>query len=240
MTPNPLVEIETVKLRAMLEEHSALVDRWLGLDVERVERQLMLAGCRSKAPAASRTEQNLWIGLAPQRLLTPYIELRFILNRLSLDEGAVVADLGAGYARLAFVLLREFTGVKFVGYEYVGERVQEAKRVLMRVATGSIARDFSTLHADLTAPTFKLPRADAYFIYDFGSPEAINRILFLLKRRSRETSFQLVARGKTTRTLIANYHADWLTSLPVESPTKFASSSPSGVVDCAFEIYRAG
>src|SRR5258708_7833454 len=58
---------------------AALVDEWLGIDTARVEAAVL-----ADAHAAPQTpDEQHWIGLPIQTLLTPYTELRAILARLA-------------------------------------------------------------------------------------------------------------------------------------------------------------
>src|SRR4051794_33235374 len=120
--PFPLVE-ESALTYPEAQAHSAEADRWLGIETERIEALL---------PKRSPADQEHWLGLPVQALLTPYTELRRILESLKPAPGDTVIDLGAGYGRLGFVLARHFPEARFVGYECVAERAEEANRCLKR------------------------------------------------------------------------------------------------------------
>src|SRR4051812_41139061 len=102
--------------------HAEHVDTWLGLRTYEVEASLE----KRKGDA----HQQLWIGLPIVSMLTPYTELREILERLGPKAGESAVDLGAGYGRMAFVLARHYPGTDFLGYEFVTERVKESRRAL--------------------------------------------------------------------------------------------------------------
>jgi SAM-dependent methyltransferase len=202
--PIPLKDPAGITDSEMLA-HSESVDRWLGFRIPEIERALNLKGCLYKPSNHDGTLQRLWFGLAEQILLTPYIELRWILAQLQLPDRAMVVDLGAGYGRLGHVLARNYPGAKFVGYEYVGERVAEARRLFAKEKLNGC----EMIHADLSRKTFQPVEADAYFLYDFGTPEAIEKTLFDLRKISERRSFTLVARGRTCRYAIELRHP-WL------------------------------
>ncbi len=56
---------------SIAKRHSALVDAWLGLRIDEVEGRLHTV-----------EGQQLWVGLAPERMLTPYTEIRMLLELL--------------------------------------------------------------------------------------------------------------------------------------------------------------
>ncbi|MES2857343.1 MAG: hypothetical protein V4692_15845, partial [Bdellovibrionota bacterium] len=183
--------------------HSAAVDLFLGLRVNDIEAKLDRTGSRRPAPQTSGDKQNLWFGLAPQDLLTPYLEIREVLHALNPTPGEVVVDLGAAYGRMGFVIERHFQGVRFEGYEFVGERVDEGRRCLEKF--GALKSNLH--HADLTSKSFKIPKANYYFIYDFGTDSAIEAILIQLGRIALTSGpFKLIARGRRTQYAIADSH----------------------------------
>src|SRR4051812_31966969 len=84
--------------------HSESVDRWLGIQTQTIENAIQ---ARYSKQSDGWTRQ-FWIGLPVQALLTPYTEIREILERLSPKPGEKIIDLGAGYGRVGFVLFRHF------------------------------------------------------------------------------------------------------------------------------------
>lgn len=204
--PFPLVDL-TKHTQSELRAHSARVDRWLGLRTLEIEGQLAERGCRERAPSSCGESQELWLGLDVQALLTPYCEIRAILERLRPNAGDTVIDLGAAYGRMAFVIERHFPGVRFVGYEYVGERAREGRRAF----NGAGLKRSRLEHADLAAGDFQPEDAQIYFIYDYGTPKAIEKTLYDLRRRSQESPAFVVCRGRHSRYLISNRHP-WLKS----------------------------
>jgi hypothetical protein len=214
--PFPLLPLPLHSTGA-IRTHSVAVDQWLGLRIDEIEMKLNRTGSRSPAPDASSARQNLWFGLDPQDLLTPYLEIRDVLERLELQAGEVVVDLGAAYGRMGFVMARCFPGSVFVGYEFVGERVVEGRERLKFFGAGN-ARLF---HADLTSKEFQLPAAAHYFIYDFGTDSAIETVLARLYRASRRSSFKVVARGRRAQYAIDANHP-WLKRSNSQSPTSYS------------------
>lgn len=209
------------KLAAL--DHAEEADRDLGLRVEMIEATLSSKGSRAPAPVSSGDHQNLWFGLEPRDLQTPYLEIRALLESvLPVGRQLEVVDLGCAYARMAFVIERHFPLVSFQGFEYVGERVNEARRVL-EIAGAKRSR---VDHADLTSKDFRLPRADVYFVYDYGTPAAIEKTLHDLKRVSSGRPLMIVARGRVVRYAIESRHP-WLSRFEPNAPER------------AFTIYRS-
>jgi protein-L-isoaspartate O-methyltransferase len=216
---------------AEAQSHSERVDRWLGLQTSQVEEILSLRGCLARAPNATRDHQQLWIGLATQNLLTPYIEIRRILESLKMKSGETVIDLGAGYGRMGFIIGRHHPEIQFVGYEFVGERLREAKKCLARMKFTNVRME----HADLNSPSFTPASAEYYFIYDYGKPAAIEKTLHDLRRiaearRNLGQTITVVARGKTCQQSIASRHS-WLKKICTSEPN--GRSSIYRTRDCA-------
>lgn len=204
--PFPLVRYGDKSItEARVRAHSDQVDAYLGMQIEKVEKKLRIDGCRLKASIFRKETQELWIGLAAKRFLTPYTEIRTILSLLKPEQGSTIVDLGAGYGRMGFVVGRHFPKIKFIGYEYVGERVKESKRCLNRLGYPLV----KFKHADLSSMEFQPITADYYFIYDYGTTEAIKKTLVDLKRIAQEKLITVVARGRDSRDFIEEHHA-WL------------------------------
>lgn len=193
--------------------HAEKLDQALGFQVEDIEKGL-LARAQAKNPdgshqtwGASIHEGNqTWVGLSHQTLQTPYLELKQICELLGPRPGELMVDLGAGYGRLGIVLATLYPEVKFLGYEYVSERVAEGARVLKLLGC-----DHSRLlEQDLTAEGFAIPSADYYFLYDYGTLPQIRQTLKQLEKIADHQKFKIVARGKGVRSLI-QYEFPWLT-----------------------------
>jgi hypothetical protein len=98
------------------KKHAELLDQHLGLEIEKVEALIAHKEIFGK---------EAWVGLNPQSLLTPYTELRRMLDLLKLKSGDLVVDLGAGYGRMGWVIENYFSSSNFKGFEIVEERVGE-------------------------------------------------------------------------------------------------------------------
>ena len=212
--PFPLIALSGTSY-ASQKEHAAQADAWLGLSVSSIETQIF-----SQSPPSNSSSEQHWIGLDPQSLLTPYTELRALLEHIRYFKSVV--DLGAAYGRLGFVMHRHFSSAQFTGYECVSRRVNEGNRVLQAHGCERSA----LIDADIADPSFEPAAADLYFIYDFGSQSAIDKALKDLARVAEARAIQVVGRGRLSRNLIERQHP-WLSQ--VHAPEHFDH----------FSIYRS-
>lgn len=210
------------------KSHSRQADHWLKLKTHRTEKKiqsrLVVAKPRWDADeseiheAATLPSEQEWSGLAVQALLTPYWEIRSLLNLLPLQSHQRVVDLGCAYARMGHVIGAHYPEVYFTGYEIADERVQEAKRILARFNYPRV----EVLQQDLSEPNFAPIVADYYFIYDFGTPQSVQKSLNDLKEIAQTRSIQVIARGRLSRHLIFQGHA-WLCSVhPPQNHSHFS------------------
>lgn len=191
---------------------SALIDRELGFAIDDIELSLIK---RAQALAQSNDVYSLgkvlhqghqtWVGLDPQVLQTPYGELLEICQHLKLSSDSHIIDIGAGYGRLGFVLQQVSPQSKFTGYEFVKERVVEGNRVLQLHG----CQNAMLFEQDILHENFMLPHTQYYFIYDFGFPPQIRKILQQLEIIGTHHNIMVVARGKGIRSQIHHEHL-WL------------------------------
>lgn len=186
--------------------HAYELDRQLGFQCEAIEKQIV-----EKYP--SQSDQELWIGKDYQGIQTPYSELVEVIERVALSDGSTWVDLGAGYGRMGLVIAACFPKLRFRGYEFVQERVNEARRVFP---------EMQIEQADLAAAGFEMPDAEGYFLYDFGTEAAIESVLEKLKHVARRQQIVAIGRGKRSRHLIDRRHP-WLSG--VHNPEHFETYS---------------
>jgi len=169
----------------------------------------------SNEASSEQTETaQTWSHLSPQVFQTPYPELHRII--LEVDPHAKAknwVDLGAAYGRLGLLLAVYRSEANFIGIEVLSERVHEAHRIYKihdvpseGMRTGDCAQD-------------PLPRADIYFIYDFGHESDVNAALEKLREHASKQGIRVVGRGRRVRDLIEKHHP-WLGSVhrPIHSP----------------------
>lgn len=181
--PFPLLPDEAYTYKEQ-QQHSRLVDDWLGIRVEDSEKDVV--------PVDGH---EYWAGLAPERLMTPYTEIRQILHKIQLRKGETVVDLGAAYGRFGFVMNREYPESHFIGFEISSFRVSEASRVfdLQKAHRARIVQ------VDISDQSFRPPVADYYFIYDFGTRRAIEKVLGDLQLIALTRPICVVGRGRSSR-----------------------------------------
>ncbi|WP_413612979.1 SAM-dependent methyltransferase [Bdellovibrio sp. HCB-110] len=200
--PFPLLSLDSYTYKEA-QDHAILVDEWLGLQIQNCEGKV-----RARSASDTDVAQQNWEHLSPQAFQTPYVEIRNILDLLNLSAGKHIVDLGCAYGRMGFVLGAHYPGVHFRGYELEPARVLEAQRILATYSYTNIA-----IHvADLAAEDFVLPEADVYFIFDYGSENAVKKTLGDLQKIAQKRSIEVVARGRLSRFLIHKEHP-WLAEI---------------------------
>ncbi len=179
------------------KNHSRAVDEWLGF--ESVE---------PPPTVAYASETQTWSHLSTQQFQTPYCEIRNILKLLDPQPKQTLVDLGCGYGRFAFVLNRHFPEILFKGYEVDPYRVKKAQE---RFRFHHL-QNVEILLTDISNPEFELPKAEYYFIFDFGKNESILAILEKIKILARSSPLTVVGRGRATRHYIQEIHP-WLSQV---------------------------
>ncbi len=155
-----------------------------------------------------------WSHISAQEFQTPYCEILQILRYLNPCSGATMVDLGAGYGRLNLVAGLFFPDLKVRGYELMPTRVEEGRRILSQLQLPVELRC-----ADISAPDFKLPVANYYYIFDFGSKVAVQIVLEKLREAAKDRRFEVIGRGRGIRHWIAVDHP-WLSQVvePYHTP----------------------
>lgn len=191
------------------------LDKILGFNVKEIEEDLLRRARLHNPDGTHKTwgqgihdGNQTWVGLEPQTLQTPYSELKQMCDLLNPTESEIVVDLGAGYGRLGIVLGQLYPEVKFYGYEYVKERVKEGERILDEFQFYNA----KLIEQDLVDENFKLPEADYYFVYDYGTLPHIRQTLKLLEEMGDKRNFKVIGRGQGTRSLI-QYEHPWLSQV---------------------------
>jgi SAM-dependent methyltransferase len=189
-----------------LSQSDAELDGSYGFKIAEVEKEV-------ESRLSSLGGAELWHRQGPGVFQTPYAELEQMVHELGLPAGSTLVDLGCAYGRLGIVMARRFPSLHFVGFEISPERVAEARRVYSVLGIDPL----QVRQADLALPSFCPPRAQAYFVYDYGTRPAVEKTLEDLKGLRRQASgesgvFRVVARGRLSRDLIERQHP-WLSQV---------------------------
>ena len=203
--PFPSIPATAAGYRAA-QIHAREVDEWLKIPVAEIETRL--ASSKLEPGRTRGSDVQPWIGLAPDALQTPYCELRAVLESLAPRAGEWVVDLGAAYGRLGLVMARHFPDSHFLGYELIQERVDAGRAALEKL--GAARARLECL--DLSQNPERIPRARAYFIYDFGSPQAIEIVLARLREVAKTQCIEVVGRGRAIRDRIER-NEPWLSQV---------------------------
>jgi hypothetical protein len=187
-------------------QHANMVDKILGFRLRYIE-EMLIAEARGFEPEGTHETwgpklhqgAQTWVGLDLQTLQTPYSECLRILQLLKIRPYQHVIDLGAAYGRMGVVIGGLYIKNFFTGFEYVKARVDEGNRVLRELGFYRC----SLIQQDLAGPTFELPEADIYFIYDYGQVEHINRTLNQIETIAHKRPVKVVVRGKFTKKIIS-------------------------------------
>lgn len=114
------------------------------------------------------------------------------LRYLNLKKGSRFIDLGSGYGRVGLVVGLMRPDVEVIGYEYVPHRVQIATTAAQNL---DIDKHVTFLVQDLSAPDFKIPLADTYYIYDSFSDDTYNHVISQLLEIAAQRKITIVTKG---------------------------------------------
>ncbi len=173
---------------------STHLDQLLGFRYEDIEESLL----KTHQDSIFSSERQFWYGLELPSLQTPYSEIHEMVKRLKPQDHELWLDLGAAYGRMGIFLGFLYPKVRFIGYEYVSERVCEANRVFQDWKLESVVMK----QADLATESFQVEQADLYFIYDFGSKTDVYRVLEKLRLIAQTKKIRVIARGRGVRNWI--------------------------------------
>ncbi len=197
-----------IALKNMSGEHPRLhaknLDKKLGFKIPKIEVKLLqkFRAYDQQNDVSSRKQHfegsQVWIGLHPQALQTPYCDIYEALSILKFDIDHIV-DIGAGYGRVGIVSSVLYPGAKFTGYEIVKQRQAEGNRIFKK---WGISNAFIKLE-NVLQDGFEIPEANIYFIYDFSQEEDINKVLRKLSLKAQKNFF-LITKGDRVDYLMKN------------------------------------
>lgn len=197
------------------KEHAEKIDALLGIDSDLIENQLLERAQALQPGGSVRTfskalhgDAQTWVGLGAQIVQTPYSEIVEIIKARPPKATEHWVDVGAAYGRLGIVLGCLTEGVRYTGYELVLERLAAGRKVFEKLQLVGA----QLIQQDLASPSFQLPDADLFFIYDYGNLEAIEKSVLEIQTVARTHPVTVIARGRSSRDTIEQRHP-WLSSV---------------------------
>ncbi|HVK61247.1 MAG TPA: hypothetical protein VM432_06835 [Bdellovibrionales bacterium] len=157
------------------------MDEILGLDYSRD------LGMRRDQTTDERLYEGAGIGVQ-----SSYTTLLVTLNRVSPKQGATFVDLGSGYGRAGLVIGLLRPDMNFIGYEYVGHRVEIGIKSAARVG---VSDKIQFKEQDLSAADFAIPVADVYYLFDPFTEETYKHVFEQINKIGRQHSVAVVAKG---------------------------------------------
>ncbi len=191
-------------LNVSSQTHAKKLDKFLGYNIPKIEVKLLQ---KYRAYYKSNDETNrkahfegtqTWIGLHPQVLQTPYNDIYEALSYFKDLKISKVVDVGAAYGRVGLVTNALFPQARFIGYEIVKKRAQEANRVYDKFNL----LNCEVIETNVLDEDFDIPLAQVYFIYDFSEKEDIRRMLTQIGQKLEEREFFLIVRGERVESLL--------------------------------------
>lgn len=182
------------------------MDQILGLNYERE------AGMALNPHGTERLYEGAGVGVQ-----TSYPTILLALEQLAPSPGSTFIDLGSGYGRVGLVLGLLRTDVQFIGYEYVGHRVQVAQAAADR---SGLAEHVQFFEQDLSSPEFRIPEAEIYYMYDPFSQETYKYVFEQLKEIGRRRPITIVTKGRAAGWLSASLEGEgWWTEPSIDEGT---------------------
>ncbi len=144
----------------------------------------------NETPSADQKER-LYEG-AGLGVQSSYATTLIAMRYLNLGKGSQFIDLGSGYGRIGLVVGLMRPDIKFIGYEYVSERVEVANKASRNLQLDQHVRFITQ---DLSDPHFKIPAADTYYIFDSFTDETYATIMAQLQELTQQRKITVVTKG---------------------------------------------
>lgn len=143
-----------------------------------------------EATSITQTErlyENAGVGVQ-----SSYLTTLTALRYLNPAKNSRFVDLGSGYGRVGFVIGLMRPDIDFIGYEFVEGRVNIATNTCNNLGIDQHVH-FHT--QDLSAKDFKIPAAEAYYIFDSFSDETYKHVLERLQEIALTKKITVVTKG---------------------------------------------
>lgn len=138
----------------------------------------------------AREGERIFAG-AGRGVQSSYLSLFTALRNFP-DAPLTMIDLGSGYGRVGLIAGLLNRRWSFIGYEFVLHRVTQAKMAAGRLGLDSQVRFFSQ---DLSDPSFRLPAADIYYLYDPFNVRTYGEMLRQIEATRAGKTVSILAKG---------------------------------------------
>jgi hypothetical protein len=138
----------------------------------------------------AREGERIYAG-AGQGVQSSYLSLFTVLRQL--PEGPTrIVDLGSGYGRIGLVAGLLNPAWSVVGYEYVQHRVEVAQASASRLG---LSPRIVFVTQDLSDPTFQIPGAEVFYMYDPFNQKTYDRVLSQITGMKPGKQLQIITKG---------------------------------------------
>jgi SAM-dependent methyltransferase len=158
------------------------LDRILGLNERKVKTKLF-----GKNLKALYRNEDIYLDLDPEDLFTPYRVLAQISDQLKFKRGDSLIDLGSGLGRVGIVLGLLNPQLKFLGFELMTERHQQAQNASRRLG---LSRRINFICGDLSRTL--IPNASYYYLFNPFSYLTLRRVFQELYRNSEKKKIRVL------------------------------------------------
>lgn len=197
---------------------SKILDHLLFPNKEKIEKELAkhnpLFSEHLYSDDKKYEDSQVWIGLHPQNLETPYLEFLRLFEFLKQNNFQIdsVIDIGSAYGRAGVVLQAVYPHAFFTGYEIVPERAAESNKTFERLGI----QNAKSICTNVKKET--LPLANLYIIYDFSHLEDIYFLIESLIQKNTNEKFLIAARGDQAPRIIQRSFKDlFVVAAPIHS-----------------------
>lgn len=121
-----------------------------------------------------------------------YSTILLALHTIHAGQGSTLIDLGSGYGRVGLVCALLRPDIDVTGYEYVPHRVDVANQASENLGLQEHLRFKAQ---DLSSPSFTIPDADVYYLYDPFTEETYRSVLKQILAVSRRRQITVVTKG---------------------------------------------
>ena len=121
-----------------------------------------------------------------------YSTILLALNPLNAENGCKIIDLGSGYGRVGLVCALLRPDIDFTGYEFVPHRVEISNNACDSLG---LQENLNFEVQDLSLESFKVPKADIYYLYDPFTKETYSYVLNQIVEMSKCMKVTVVTKG---------------------------------------------